>query len=471
TGVRVAVQGPGERESVLQALAAGFPLRKGDVLLQQKYEEAKGALQSRAQDLGYLDAAFPVHEIRIAKGAATARIDLVLETGEQYRFDEVRLEGAPAYPEKFLRRYLAFRPDEVFSYAKLGETQLNLTNSERFKEVIVTPEKEASKEFRVPVLVQLKPAPTRRLRPGIGYGTDTGGRFTLRYRDLNMFQRAHELDANLYISERLQGLATAYTIPSSRAINSFTGVQFNLQREEATTFDSELISVEVNRNRAFGRGELGTVYLRVQQEDFIIASQKSSARLVLPGIRYVANRYDNPVRPSRGHRYALELRGTHQYLGSDTGLIQFIAEGNTIVPLPWRLALFMRVKAGTTLPSDPLSDIPPSLRFFAGGDHSVRGYLYQSLGPRNDAGQVVGGKHLVDGSIELRRLLFDKWGVSLFYDAGNAFRDLTGVRLFQGAGAGIHYYTPVGALNLYLARQIGVAEPAYHVHFTVGFEL
>jgi translocation and assembly module TamA len=471
TGVRMVVQGPGVREKSLQELAAGFPLREGNVLQQQKYEEAKGALLSRAQDLGYLDAAFPVHEIRITKGAATASIDLVLETGEQYRFDEVRLEGAPAYPEKFLRRYLAFRPDEVFSYAKLGETQLNFANSERFKEVIVTPAKEEARELRVPVLVELKPAPRRLLRPGIGYGTDTGGRFTVRYRDLNMFRRGHELDTNLYIAERLQGVATSYTVPSSRAINSSTGVRLNLQREEATTFLSELASAEVNRNRAFGRGELGTVYLRLQQEQFTIASQKSSARLVLPGIRFVENHFDNPVRPSRGHRYALELRGTHQYLGSDTGLVQFIAEGNALVPLPWRLGLFMRAKVGTTLPSDPLRDIPPSLRFFAGGDNSVRGYPYQSLGPRDATGQVVGGKHLLVGSIELRRQLFEKWGVSLFYDAGNAFSDLTGVRLFQGAGAGVHYYTPVGALNLYLARQIGVAEPAFHIHFTVGFEL
>jgi translocation and assembly module TamA len=471
SGVRVAVQGPGVREKPLLDLAADFPLREGNVLLQHKYEEAKGALLSRAQDLGYLDAAFPVHEIRIAKSAATARIELVLETGEQYRFDGVRLEGAPAYPEKFLRRYLAFRPDEVFSYAKLGETQLNFTNSERFKEVIVTPEKEEAREFRVPVLVQLKPAPRRLLRPGIGYGTDTGGRFTVRYRDLNMFRRGHELDTNLYIAERLQGVTTSYTVPSSRAINSSTGVRLNLQREEATTFVSELASAEVNRNRAFGRGEMGTVYLRVQQEQFTIASQKSSARLVLPGIRFAGNHYDNPVRPLRGHRYALELRGTHQFLGSDTGLAQFIAEGNTLVPLPWRLALFMRAKGGITLPSDPLSDIPPSLRFFAGGDNSVRGYAYQSLGPRDATGQVVGGKHLITGSIELRRQLFEKWGVSLFYDAGNAFSDFTEIRLFQGAGVGIQYHTPVGALNLYLARQIGVAEPAFRIHFTVGFEL
>jgi translocation and assembly module TamA len=121
--------------------------------------------------------------------------------------------------------------------------------------------------------------------------------------------------------------------------------------------------------------------------------------------------------------------------------------------------------------SDPLQDIPPSLRFFAGGDRSVRGYAYQSLGPRDAVGLVVGGKHLLTGSIELERALFTKWGVSAFYDAGNAFNSFSDIRIFQGAGVGVHYYTPVGGINLYLARQIWVDNPAWRVEFNVGFEL
>jgi translocation and assembly module TamA len=468
--VEVAVHGPGSRENALQELLAAFPLHKGDVLLQQKYEEAKGRLRSKAQELGYLDADFSRHEIRIDRDKTTAHIGLVLETGEQYRFDEVRLTGAPAYPDKFLRRYLAFRPGEVFSYTKLGETQLNFTNSERFKEVIVTPEKEEAKEYRVPVLVQLKPVPRRRLRPGIGYGTDTGGRFTLRYHDLNMLERGHEFDANLYISERLQGMTTGYLVPAAVDITSSTGVQLNLQQEDVTTYISRLVSVELDRNQGFGRGRQGTAYIKVQQEEFVIGAVKSDARLVLPGVRFAEDRYDNPTRPHRGYRYALELRGTHQLFGSDTALLQGIAEASSLLPLPWRLSLHTRVRAGLTLFTDPLREIPPSLRFFAGGDQSVRGYAYQSLGPTDATGLVVGGRHLVSGSLELERALFKNWGVSAFYDAGNAFNSYDDVRLFQGVGGGVHYYTPVGALNLYLARQVGVDTPAYRVHFTVGFQ-
>ena len=124
-----------------------------------------------------------------------------------------------------------------------------------------------------------------------------------------------------------------------------------------------------------------------------------------------------------------------------------------------------------TLVSNSLGDLPPSLRFFAGGDQSLRGYTYKSLGPTDASGKVVGGKHLLTGSVEIERAIFADWGVSVFYDAGNAYNSFGEFRSAQGAGIGLHYYTRVGALNVSFARQIGVDNPVYHIHFTVGFEL
>ncbi len=466
----LALHGPGAEEGPLKELAAAFPLKKGGVLLQQRYEEAKGMLLARAQEMGYLDAAFSVHEIRIAKATSTARIQLELETGSRYYFNGARIEGGAGYPDWFLRRYLAFKPGEPFAYTLIGETQLNFANSERFQEVNVTPEKAEARAFQVPVLVELKSAPSRSLRQGIGYGTDTGGRFNVRYRDLNVLERGHEFYSNLYIAERLQGIAAGYILPDAVDIRSTTVLQLSLQREDVTTYTSRLVALELDKNQSFGRRELGTAYIRLQREEYTIGAEDSSSRLVLPGLRLTGDHYDNPIRPTRGFRYAFDLRGTHRLLGSDTELLQLVSAGGIIFPLPWRLSFQMRAKAGITLLSDPLSDLPPSLRFFAGGDQSVRGYSYQSLGPSDAAGQVIGGKHLFSGSVEIERALFSDWGVSVFYDAGNAFDSFTGVRLFEGAGVGVHYYTRVGALNLSVARQIGVDDPGFRLHFTVGIE-
>lgn len=471
TEVKTSLTGPGSGEKRLQRLVAAFPLRKGDVLLHQRYEEAKGSLITRAFDLGYLDAKFTKHEIRVSRSGTTATIELDLESGEKYYFGATDIQGVAEYPDSFLRRHLTYNDGEQFSYPALGETQRNFSNSERFKEVLITPEKEAAEAFRVPVRVQLQAAPRISVRPGIGYGTDTGARFTIRYRDLNMFHLGHELFSNLYIAERLQGLVTGYIIPSPRDIRSSTTLQLNLQQEETSIYNSSIVALELARNRSLGLGKLGTAYIKAQYEDYSVGGEQSTSRLLLPGIRFTDDRYDNPIHPRKGFRYALDLHGTHQALGSDTALVQLLAEASYLLPLPWRLSLHSRAKAGTTFLNDPLRDIPPSLRFFTGGDQSVRGYSYKSLGPRDAAGNVVGGTQLLVGSIELERALFKDWGVSLFYDAGNTFKSFSEVNLAQGAGVGIHYYTAVGALNLSVARPLGVEKPTIHFHFTVGFEL
>jgi translocation and assembly module TamA len=471
TEVKVAVVGPGNEEKRLRRQVATFPLKKGDVLLHQKYEAAKSDLQSRARDLGYLDAEFSRHEIRIEKTATTAAIELVLDTGKKYYFGATSIQGAPDYPDSFLRRHLTYTSGDVFSYPDLGETQRNFTNSERFKEVIITPEKQDAEAYKVPVTVQLQPGPRISLRPGIGYGTDTGARFTVRYRDLNMFHRGHELHSQLFVAERLQGLVIGYILPSPKDVGRSTTLQLNLQREEITTYTSRIVALELARNRSFGTGRLGAAYVKAQYEDYTVGAQNSTARLLLPGLRYSENRFDNPLRPRRGYRYAFDLRGTHQALGSDTKLVQILGEGSHLQPLPWRLSLHTRAKAGATFLSDPLDVIPPSLRFFTGGDQSVRGYAYKSLGPRDASGKVVGGKQLLTGSMELERALFKDWGVSVFYDAGNSFQSFSAIELFRGAGVGLHYYTSVGALNLSVARPLGVDDPSIRFHFTVGLEL
>ncbi len=82
---------------------------------------------------------------------------------------------------------------------------------------------------------------------------------------------------------------------------------------------------------------------------------------------------------------------------------------------------------------------------------------------------MVGGKNLLVGSIELDRALWAKWGAAAFYDAGNAFNDFGKFVLRQGAGVGVRWYTPVGPVKVDLARQIGVKNPAYRLHVSIGF--
>lgn len=467
--VSVQLEGEGEKNPLLLELAGKFPLRPGDVLQHETYEEAKGALQARALDLGFIDADWSRHEVRVTSATAQADIDMVMATGPLYYFGDSRISGGDAYPEPFLRRYLAFRSGEVFTYAKLGQTQLNFLDSDRFREITITPQLAEASGALVPVEVRLQTLPTRRLRPGIGYGTDTGARISLRYKDVNSFDRGHELGGDLLLAEWKQTVEANYTIPSLTNIDSFTRFRLGYDRDVNDTFTSASTFAEVERVRGFGRGRLGSVYLRLLQEDYSIGTQDETSRMVLPGIRFSRRKYNDPVRPKEGFSYSLEARGGHQLLGSDTGLLQGLVAGNALLPLPWKMALLLRAQGGVTFQNERLAEVPASLRFYGGGDQSVRGYGYQTLGPKDDTGKVIGGKHLAVGSVELEKYLGPNWSTALFYDLGNAFNNPDELEWAMGAGIGVRRYTVVGPIKVDLARQIGEAKPAFRLHISIGF--
>jgi translocation and assembly module TamA len=467
----VGIEGPGKDETALTRLARRFPLHTGDILDQDAYEKAKTQMQGRAVDLGYLEADFVTHQIKVNPEEKKADIELVLKTGSRYFFGAFTFSGTNTYPLSFLKRYPAFKSGEPFSYTKLAETQANLRNSERFTDIFVTADREAAQDNRVPVDIKLADAPSRHLRIGAGYQTDTGPRFALLYQDLNVLDRGHQFDAELNIAELSQGVASRYTIPSSKSYLSYTVLKFNIQREHTPSYTTSLSMFEIDRERSLGLGRNFGVFLRFLYEDSDVGGKRARSYLTLPGIKFAAQQYNNPVRPSRGYTISGELRGTGQFLGSDQTFVQIVSQGYYVRRILSGLLLHVRAQIGLTIQRESINDIPASLRFFTGGDRSVRGYAYQSLGLKDDAGEVIGGKNLLVGSLELERSIGQDWGVAAFYDAGNAFNYFTQMRLFQGVGLGVRYYTKVGPIKLDLAHPIDKGSPVVRVHLSFGIGL
>ncbi|MBP1719128.1 MAG: autotransporter secretion outer membrane protein TamA [Deltaproteobacteria bacterium] len=469
--IDIKILGPGEKEKGLRDLAAAFPLKVGDVLHQGKYESGRDGLRSKALDLGYLGAKFPTHLIRVHRGELRAEIELILETGPQFRYGEVTFEGNTLYPQSFLERFLDFKPGELYSYAKTYQTQLNLINSDRFSSVTIEANPEEARDYVVPVKIKLEPSPPKRLRPGVGYATDTGARFSLRYQDLNVFRRGHDFNADLSIAERRRALSALYSFPNPGHIENRTNLKAGLQQELLKPYDTWLFTLEGEQARSLGKGRVGSAYVQFRQEYFSESGQEGKSSLILPGLRFIHRQVDDILRPRKGFRYYLELRGSTDYLGAETNFGQVLANGDLLLPLPYGFSLIPRVQVGATWQRDPITELPPTLRFYAGGDRSVRGYTYQSLGPKDDAGNVIGGKNLLVGSLEIEYALTKNWAVAAFYDVGNAFNNTNNLRLAQGAGIGIRYYTLAGPIRIDVARQINVDDPGFQLHISLGFAL
>jgi translocation and assembly module TamA len=321
------------------------------------------------------------------------------------------------------------------------------------------------------VKIKLEPSPPKRLRPGVGYATDTGARFSLRYQDLNVFRRGHDFNADLSIAERRRALSALYSFPNSGHIENRTNLKTGLQQELLKPYDTWLFTLEAEQARSFGKGRVGSAFVQFRQEYFSEAGQEGKSSLILPGLRFTHRQVDDILRPRKGFRYYLEGRGSTDQMGAETNFGQVLVNGDVLLPLPHGFSLIPRVQLGATWQRDPITDLPPTLRFYAGGDRSVRGYTYQSLGPKDDAGNVIGGKNLLVGSLEIEYALSKNWAVAAFYDVGNAFNNTNNLRLAQGAGIGIRYYTLAGPIRIDVARQINVDDPGFQLHISLGFAL
>ena len=169
-----------------------------------------------------------------------------------------------------------------------------------------------------------------------------------------------------------------------------------------------------------------------------------------------------------GVRLDLAIRGADESLVSDIDLIQYGGQLKFITSLGPRDRVIMRGAIGT-IETDDFDLVPSSIRFYAGGASSVRGYAYQSLGPTDDDGDAIGARHLLVGSAEYEHYFNDRWGMALFIDAGNAL-DSFGDDLEQGAGFGMRWKSPVGPVRVDLANAIS-DDGDWRLHVNIGPDL
>ncbi len=469
----VSLTGEGSQEEALRNKVREFPLKKGAPLDHQLYEQGKLALRLEANNLGYLENTFSSHVISIDRDENTADIELILETGPRFYFGKTTfVDESESFPEDFLRRFLTYQEGEVFSHKELHLSRLNFYKADRFADVLMVPLIDEAVDRHVPVRVSLTPGKRRRLRPGIGYGTNTGARVSLRYRNMMSGDNPHAHLFDLSLAEKTQFFETSYTIPQAGSVDNNLIGTVGLRQEDLDTYSTQMIYAEAEETYGLGQGKVGSLFLRYLYEDSDVGKEGTNiAKLLIPGVRYYQRDFDDPLNPRSGYQFRVEVRGSYDLLISNLTIGQVISAGSFMLPLSRKLTLHSRVEAATTVKENDFSEVPPSMRFFVGGDNSVRGYAYKSQGPKDDKGDVVGGDSMLVGSLEVEYALTDQWGLALFYDAGSAFNASEKMRVVEGTGVGIRRYTPIGPIKLDLATKVNDHDHGIRIHFSVGFDI
>lgn len=465
----VRVLGPGAEDPAMTAELKRLPLRVGKTLVHQDYENAKQRLQRLAAERGYLDARFSVHEIRIDLKQYTATVRLHLDAGVRYHFGATRfIQPAQGLDNELLQKYVPYGFDSPYAGSALLDLQGALLDSDYFSDVRIVPHPEQSHLHRVPIDVQLTPAPAHRYTFGIGYGTDTGARASTGWEWRRVNPQGHRFKSELAISEIRNSLSAAYTIPIINPRTDRFVISAEHSEEQTDTSFSRLTTLGAAQERA-KNGWRQTLSLEWQRETSEVAGVRQTTDLIVPGVVWqrvwAADRLD--VR--NGHRFSIDLHGGSETLGSDLSFLQARLSGKHIVS-PWSSGRFIgRWELGHTIGAD-VTELPASQRFFAGGDQSVRGYAYQSIGPTDASGNVVGGISLAVASVEYEHHLSGNWSGALFYDAGYAFDD-PDTHVSRGVGFGLRWRTAIGLLRIDLAQALDRDGQPWRLHLVMGPDL
>jgi translocation and assembly module TamA len=469
--VRIGVTGPGEADRELAAaLRRSDDLAAGKGLNQRAYDEFKATFASVAQRRGFFDGRFAASRIDVYPGELAADITIDYVSGERYRFGPVTLDQDVVDP-KLALRYVNFRPGEPYDAELVNELYTDLLAGGYFQNVEVRTTPRPAPDLDVPVTIVLTASAPRTWKTGVGYATDTGAKFRLDYLNQRLNRKGHQLEFNSTFSQITGEAALSYRLPRGSPRDEWlsfeTGYKYD-DPEDSTSDEFRLGVKDVKRRRGNWRETRSVDYVR---ETFQVGNEpEATSDLVLPAISWADQPRLLPPRPRKAHRVSFTVSGTDEILGSDTAFMQLESEGKLILPLWTTARLLLRGEVGWTI-KDEFKDLPFSVRYFAGGDNSVRGYDYKTLGPTDAEGSVIGGADLLVGSVELDQRVFGNWSVAAFVDMGNAFDSFKDLSLKTGVGAGIRWYSPLGPIRLDVGVPLDDAPDSFRIHITLGPDL
>jgi translocation and assembly module TamA len=450
--VDVRILGEGADEPRFREVLADRQVQEGRRLRHDEYDRLRNAMQTTAESLGYIEAQFTKRRLEVDPASLTARVVLHLQTGPRYYFGKIEVDQ-DILNEGFIQRIVLIEEGAPYSTHDLLQAQYRLTDSLYFSSVIVETGMADTAERTVPVRIETTPTARQRIRAGVGYATDTRlrGSLGVDWRRLN--KAGHSASTELRLSETLSDLTGRYLIPMGDPLEERLLVRLGLTQEDLGDLESRRATLGVSHVTMRGGEWQRTLFTDILHEQTRTPDAPTfTDTLVVPGIGMEKLVADDILFPTRGFRVRGEVRGSQEMLGATGDFVRLEIEANQVTSIGDHWRFFVRSRLGVGLVDD-VDTLPASQRFFAGGDLSVRGYSFNSLGPTDEAGNVVGGRHLMFGSVEVERRVWGRLALATFVDAGNAVNSFDdGVEV--SAGLGVNVRTPIGTVRIGAARSI-----------------
>lgn len=344
---------------------------------------------------------------------------------------------------------------------------------------------------KVPLYVFVSADKPRDAQIGLGWGSDTGARFTGRFENNLINKEGMQAEVELSLSQIDKGANVFVSRPLTHPLNDKLTANAKYYEQDITQkndaeLTTKLLELGVARNILRPNAWDTTYALRYRQDDIkstgkvnleqlpIFSAGARHQRAILAGVAATNTVQNHPLSPTQGYRqyYALEAGG--QSLGSDTNMVIARAGlgglwsfGDNAYGKKRANQIIGRLDGGYIWASDFFA-VPYKLRFFAGGDQSIRGYNYQSISPVSQEGYLTGGQVLAVGSLEYNREVREGLRAAVFADYGGAFDKQFTNPAKLGVGVGLRYASPIGTVRVDVAKGVESDKTPIRLHFLIG---
>ena len=449
----------------LQALQDSWPLKPGMQFKQESWTQAKRQLLTKLLLERYPNASISSSQASINPKTNSANLHIKIDSGPLLYFGEIEIQGLSRYPQKVIRNINPIKVGDEFSQSQLLNFQNRLQLTGYFKSVEITadtrnPQIQNGKQL-APIKVTVTEHQEIKLGLGAGFSTNTGARIQTTLNDLNFLQDGWRLTSSLRLEQLSQNLLADIRLPTTRQ-GYRDSINTNIIRTdiEGQTTTSSLFGLR----RAWGLpsfeqfigSNLLVEHVKLDGAD----SQSNYAATLSYGL--TVRRTDNNLNPTRGYLFNAQFTGAPFSQLSDGQFLQSYIRGFGYYPLSTGTQLITRAELGMVSGSN---HAPVTYLFRAGGDQSVRGYDFQSLGVR-ESDAIAGAKYLATGSVELIQWLSPQWGVAVFTDFGNAANSVKDLDPVFGYGLGARWKSPAGPIGADIAY--GEETKDYRIHFNIG---
>jgi translocation and assembly module TamA len=416
----------------------------------------------QVREHGYALARSVRREVVIDHATREAHITYRLETGPTATMGPVRFSGTDKVDTVYLQKRVPFKEGEPYTPDKVTDLRDRLTGLGVFSAVRIRPAQELNAQGEMPLDVEVKDRLPRTLGFGVSYETILGAGVNASWQHRNLFGEAESLKLTAEVNHIGQGAIPADLGYSLKA--DFLKPDWWISGQDATASTQLLREVFPAYTReaaliGFGLNRTLSKHLRVSAGVSGEVSQVTKYGITnyykLVGLPFSAslNEADSDTEPTRGYKLTANVTPYADVANGNAlfAILKFVGTTYVNVSGDGRSVIAGRAAFGT-IPGGTNASIPPDKLFYAGGGGSVRGYTYQSAGPRDAFNNPLGGASLVEGSIEFRQRIGKSFGVVAFIDAGNAY--LTTLPNFGenapriGTGVGVRYYTGFGPARL-----------------------